>query len=225
MKNKLKKDLTLYFEAPKPEKKREFIRKVKPARISMATMLWIQCCYISVWAWLCSAAFFGLMFLLSLYPEGKDLGLILAMTPFWGMVAMTESLRSWHCGMQELEMAARFSLKSVIFARLLILGLGNVILLFALAGANAVYLLTPYLLASAGGIVIVRRMHGKEANYMCFGFAALVALAAYILSWQCSGIFHMRYLSIWGLACVLFAGIFLWEAWKMIQGTEDMIWN
>ena len=73
--------------------------------------------------------------------------------------------------MEELELATRFSLKSVLLARLCLVGSLHAVLLLCLTllcrgtgaasfGRTVVYLLVPYLLTAYGGLWLSRRLRG-----------------------------------------------------------------
>ena len=126
-----------------------------------------------------------------------------ALAPLLAMTVIAESGRSQSCQMAELEMATRFSLRSVALARLGILGLENLgmIILFVFMGRGGdgagqggsmvqagLGILLPYLLTSFLGLRIVRSFRGREAVYYCFGMASCISILVFMTH------DHIRYL-------------------------------
>ena len=123
--------LLLFFEPdemPDPAKKEEFLKNVmagqlsRTARITLDRMLLIQVKYIRKTAWLAA-----LMILLAaaLITKGNPDSVlrISALTPLLAFVTEIETRRSYAYGMAELEMTTAFSLRSIRYARFMILGL------------------------------------------------------------------------------------------------------
>ncbi len=229
MERKRRKELAAYFEAPGPERKQLFIRQFKLPKMNLWHITAMQARYVSKGVWIFSALFFGGAILIAQTVEQKYVNMALGFVPFLVMFSVTESTRSYRCGMEELEMSARFSLKSIIMARMAALGLGN---LAALTGAalvlgsraqiNPVHLLTPYFLTAGGGLYIVRNVRGKESSLLCFGLAAFVCVTIVCLSWRFNDIYLPQ--SVWIWACVCAAGIMLTvgESLRTIRMTEEL---
>jgi len=232
MERKTKEELKAYFEAPRPEKKQAFIRQFKLPEMNLWHVTAMQTRYISKWVWIFSALFFGAAFLTAQTAEQRYVDEILCFVPFLVMSSVTESTRSYRYGMEELELSARFSLKSIIMARMVVLGLGNLAVLTGVmlvlnsrVQINPVHLMTPYFLTAGGGLYIVRNVRGKESNLLCFGLAAFVCAVVLYLPCQFQGIYLPQNVWIW--ACVCGAGIMLtiWESLNTIRRTEELTWN
>lgn len=186
MKRKLKKELMLYFQAPVPKRKTKFIRSLEMPKLRLRDVLWSQVRYISKLVWLLSGCFFVASYWAGRFAEPRYLIAVFALIPFLVMLSVTECMRSCRYGMEELEQASRFSLKSVILTRMILLGLGNIILLILLSVVWGVflqgisgwrcllYLMSSYMLTASGGLVITRKMRGRECVPACFGFAVFV---------------------------------------------------
>ena len=112
------------FEALPPENKRAFLRKLPRRRPTLWRMVCRQLRYIRLWTWAVSAAVFAATLLIGRSGEPMALWWCSALAPFLAMALVTELARSAACGMEELEMATRFSLRTVILSRLLLLGFG-----------------------------------------------------------------------------------------------------
>ena len=124
-----KDELKLAFEAPMPLKKRQFLRTIEPSGMNMFEFLISQLGYIRKWIWGVSLLIFSVSLIGSVFLSVEMLWIISAMTPLLALIIVAESGRSEYYTMAELELATRFSLRSVILARLTILGLENAVLL------------------------------------------------------------------------------------------------
>ena len=232
MERNLKYQLKEYFEAPEPERKKEFIRKLERQPMSMGTMIRIQICYISKYVWVLSAVLFMAAVFLNRYVEEKYIGSVYAMIPLLVMLAVTESMRSYRFGMYELETSSRFSLKAVILTRMLILGIGNlaIILVVALVGrqdvfSQIIYMLVPYMITAAGGLMITRRLADKEGTFICMAFSMFVAVLTAALPWQFDIIYSQDYMGMWIIAGILCTVLIVREVNRTIRMTEDLAWN
>ncbi len=214
MERKRREELAVYFEAPKPERKQAFVRQSGLPKMNLWHVVAMQTRYVSKGVWICSVLFFGAAFLIAQTAEQRYMNMVLGFVPFLVMFSVTESTRSYRYGMEELEMSARFSLKSIVMARLVMLGLGN---LAMLTGAmlvlrsqmqvNPIYFMTPYFMTAGGGLYIVRSVRGKESNMLCFALAAFVCVATLCLPWQFKDVYLPQNAWIWTCACV--AGVML----------------
>lgn len=237
---RLKPDMKAYlmeaFAAPKPTEKEKFIKGLGQPRISTFSFLLSQISYIRKRVWILSflllaAAVIGADF------AGRDgLWAVSAMMPFIALCAMTESARSMTYGMAELEMASRFSLKSITLARLGSIGMLHFIIFCVLvpfAGRGApfsflrtgVYLLVPYLLTAVLGLAAVRRVHGRESTYFCMGIAVFVGSLVFIIKGGLPAVYEERFFIWW---CILGGWLFV-RAWKeysrAVNHKEELIWN
>ena len=186
--------LLLFFEPdekPNPAKKEAFLKNVMTGQITRATkitldrMLLIQVKYIRKMAWLAA-----LMILLAaaLITKGSPNGVlqIAALTPLLAFVTEIETRRSYAYGMAELEMTTPFSLRSIRYARFLILGLLDLSVLTGIALFIRNYitisamltlscLLLPFLLTMAGALLLERTAFGRSHPYGSGVLALLIA--------------------------------------------------
>ncbi len=219
----LKEELQCAFAAPKPQRREAFLQLLSERSLGteqsletdrllktgLPSFVLSQVMYISKGIWWLSAAVFAAACLLAASPgmagdrnQNQVIWGISALAPLLAMTVIAESGRSQSCQMAELEMATRFSLRSVALARLGILGLENLgmLILFVFMGRGGdgagqggsmvqagLGILLPYLLTSFLGLRIVRSFRGREAVYYCFGMAACIS----ILVFMTPG--HMRY--------------------------------
>ena len=187
--------LLLFFEPdekPDPAKKEEFLKTVmagqlsRTAKITLDRMLLIQVKYIRKTAWLAA-----LMILLAaaLITKGNPDSVlqIAALTPLLAFVTEIETRRSYAYGMAELEMTTVFSLRSIRYARFIILGLFD---LAVLAGVSLLIrkyvamsvlltlacLLLPFLLTMTGALLLERTTYGRSHPLGSGVLALLIAV-------------------------------------------------
>lgn len=186
--------LLLFFEPdekPDPAKKEEFLKNVmagqlsRTARITLDRMLLIQVKYIRKTAWLAA-----LMILLAaaLITKGNPDSIlqISALTPLLAFVTEIETRRSYAYGMAELEMTTAFSLRSIRYARFMILGLFDLAVLSGISLLIRKYiaisamltlscLLLPFLLTMTGALLLERTAFGRSHPYGSGVLALLIA--------------------------------------------------
>ena len=187
--------LLLFFEPdekPDPAKKEAFLKTAMAGQVIRATkmtldrMLLIQVKYIRKTAW-----FAALLLLLgtALVTHGKQDSVlqIAALTPLLAFVTEIETRRSYAYGMAELEMTTPFSLRSIRYARFLILGLFD---LAVLAGISLLirkyvamsvlltlaHLLLPFLLTMIGALLLERTVFGRTHPYGSGVLALLITV-------------------------------------------------
>ena len=232
MERRIKEELTKYYEAPKPQRKQAFVRQYGVPKINNCYLTFMQVKYVSKWTWFCSAIFSVLAYLLAITTDEKFVGAVLAVLPFWVMISVTDSMRSYRYGMEELELSARFSLKSIVLARLLVLGVGNLPVLAVLigcfhnfAGLPMLCIITPYFVTAGGGLYIVRTVKGNESTLYCFGLAMAVSVIGWILQWRYYELFSKSYTELWTVVCIIAVFITVRESYRTIRMTEDLVWN
>ena len=176
--------LLLFFEPeekPDPVKKEEFLKSVmaeqlsRTAKISLDQMLLIQAKYIRKTAWL--AALMILLAAALITKGNSDRVLqIAALTPLLAFVTEIETRRSYAYGMAELEMTTPFSLRSIRYARFMILGLFDNAVLAGISLFIRKYvamsvlltlacLLLPFLLTMTGALLLERTAFGRSHPY------------------------------------------------------------
>ena len=224
MKQETKTYLQEAFAAPEPERKKDFLKSAVPVQISMFDFVKTQISYIRKRVWVVSVLIFALA-LMCVDCVGKEsIWVISSLIPFIALCAVTESARSATYGMTELEMSARFSLKSVTLARMVSIGMLHLVILCVLIPVTGgtsylpifrtgIYLIVPYLLTSVLGLMVVRRLHDREIVYACMGCAVLVSLlCAYtrnFLSW----VYGEKYF-IWWCALVMYLLVKVYREYK-----------
>ena len=234
MRQELKAQLRNIYEAPPPQYKKEFLQKWNRPRMHIGEFLFSQVCYIRKWIWGISAVGFMVSVFGIVVSYRNLVWMISAFTPLLAVTVISECGRSENYEMAELEMVTRFSLRSVLFARLWILGGGNALLLSLMLAAGiwngegepfqtGVCILIPYLLTALIGLCIVRRFRGREAMYFCMGIA--VAIGSFVfLSRDMLTRIYRRYDPVWwGCIMLLLSCGVIRQYRNIIAETEEMI--
>jgi hypothetical protein len=236
MKNELKDALNMAFYAPEPKNKQVFLKNLRPREVGMIEMLFQQVRYIRVSVWILTAAIIALTILGAWMKRGETGELISVIMPFLAAVSVLENNRSRKYGMSELEMVTRFSLRSVIFARMLILGLvflfmiaiTSPILVMAFGGemlVTAMHMLIPYLVTMTISLQIERSIWGRRLEYGTLAIAMLItALMVWIRDYDMALVNgYMEMVKNWGVLIVLvLAVITVFEQWRTIECVEEL---
>lgn len=241
MNQEMKKRLQEVFEAPAPQEKEEFLRQIKRSgmlcdEIGYGTFLWMQASYIRKWVWLLSFCVFAVALVGGCLLERDILWLLSALMPFLAISMITENVRSEKYGMTELEMATRFSLRSVLLARMGVVGVCHLVLLGLLMlldyrdGAasvfqTGVYLLVPYLLTDVGSLWLVRKIRNREALYASLGFACLVSGLPIVSQYTKEFLYRAQNFGWWVLVLIVLCIVMVSEWRKRIENMEEMEWS
>lgn len=233
MEKEIKKMLAEAMEAPAPERKQEFLLRignfeVSPT-VSYGRFVAAQFFYIGKWGWCVSFGILLMTLFVCGFTDKNLLWVFSAMVPFLAVVFMAEGLRSEIHGMAELEMATRFSLKSLLMARMGILGAVHLLLLClnAFIGYRqesmpllhtGVYLLVPYLLTNTAGLYLARKIRGRESIYAILAVAAAVAVLPFAVR-----LLYKEEMFIWWLVALGILGVLSVKEWK--RNMEEYSWN
>ena len=238
MDNKLKRNIQKAFEAPRPnrQEKARFLRALPGPRISMSRFILVQASYMRKMTLVFSVLLLLPAVIGANYISENTLWIVSAFVPILGLLAVAESTRSTMYGMSEFEMSTRFSLKSVVMARMSVLGVLDFIVLvcaiplcytgsgFSLL-QTGLYLLVPYMLTVNISLWIIRRFQGQETVYVCMSVAALIGGANVGLHFITDLIYQNAYIVWWFiLSVLLFAGM-AHEIYLAIKQTEEYTWN
>lgn len=175
-----------------PEKMRETVRLAKKAyrerqaaeRIGFWEFLSMQLRFIGKWVWLAQAA----LLLLVLLAVGRRSSSVFELRPIFllfsfvapliAFVGFPEILKSYSYGMAEIEACARFSMRKLMGARMLILGLADlccltVILAVSTAGSGVpllrmiLYLFVPFNVTCCGCLTVLDHVRSRQGGYFC----------------------------------------------------------
>ena len=238
MNNKFKRSIQKAFDSPKPnqQEKARFLRTLPQPRISMFRFILVQATYMRKITLVFSVLLLPPAVIGANYISENTLWFVSAFVPILGLLAVAESIRSTMYGMSEFEMSTRFSLKSVVLARMSVLGVLDLIILACIiplcyTGSEfsllqtGIYLLAPYMLTVNISLWIVRHFQSQETIYVCMSIAALVGGADVGLHFITDLIYQNTYIVWWfALSVLLFAGL-VHEIYLTIKQTEEYTWN
>ena len=220
------------FSVPAPKKKRTFLRALPKQEVGLGTLILSQAAYIRKWSWAVSFLLFALVALAAQMMELDVIWILSAVMPLAALLIILEFAKSSAHGMSELEMSSRFSLRTLLLARMVMLGvvqLLGLLLTVPMAGmtlvSNGVYLLVPYLLTALLGLVAVRRIQGKEGLFVCGSISAFVCILA-PMSKPFVPILYVRENRIlWVLAVILLLIGLVKEYRTTSNHWEEFVWN
>lgn len=240
------------FLTPIPQRKKEFLEylqkenvyresiinhKVQSANITKASIGILSCiltqiAYIRKWVYLASLLILALAVIAADYAGTNSVWVVAAIMPFIALCMVTESARSETYGMAELEMASRFSIRSIMLARFATIGLVHMIslcILIPVVGHSAlisllqagIYLLVPYLTASVLEYAAIRRLRGKEGLSACMAVSVMVSVLNTMLKGLLTYLFGARQFVIWLILAVYLTGKAIREYRIMIYQTQE----
>ena len=190
---KIREDLASFSVPPyDPEKMRETVRLAKKAyrerqatvRIVFWQFLSLQFHFISKWVWLVQAAL--LCLILPVVIRGPFDGgrlestalLFSCAAPLIAFLGFPEILKSYSHGMAEIEACTRFSMRRLMGARMLILGLADLCCLTVILAASAagggmpllqmiLYLFVPFNVTCCGCLTVLDHVKNRQGGYIC----------------------------------------------------------
>lgn len=220
----LEQELQILFQAPAPERRDAFLAGSPPLPISHSAFVMSQAAYIRKRVWVLSVAIFAALVGITAGWQRDALCVAAGAMPFFALIAAQEQTRSAVYNMTELEFATRFSVKSIVLARMGLLGSFHLALLLLLLPLLAlyeqmkfwhtgVYLLVPYLMTTFLSMVWSRKVRGRETMYLCLGNAVLVGclqMVGYgIFEW-----YRERLFGCWIAALALLLAANGWEYYQ-----------
>ncbi|USF26998.1 hypothetical protein N510_001932 [Firmicutes bacterium ASF500] len=184
---KIKRALADMFDAPPPVNKTSFLKQHRRRELGRWELVRLQAKYIRWWVWVLSLVLSAFIFATNVWAVEPAPWYVAALTPFLALLVITENGRAQLHQMEELELACRISRQSVILARMVVLGLfhmalfGLLTLPLTIGGAvgiaqAGIYLLTPYLLTTALGMDLTRRIRGWEGLLACGATTAAISI-------------------------------------------------
>lgn len=233
MNKKMKQALNNAFRAPAPTRKAAFLKKYRRRELGHLDFLLTQAGYIRWWIWAASVLMFGSVLWLSSGQESGKIWAAAALTPLLALLTVAENGKSRFYDMEELELSCRIPLRTVILARMMILGLFHFLLLGLLVPATAawaavdfsqagLYLLTPYLLTTALGMELTRRCRGQEGLLACGGAAVLVSALGLLAGTGPLKLYLPEYLPWWYGALAIAAPATVIEFALKIKRAEEL---
>lgn len=232
----LKRALKSVYQPPESIGKKAFLDHIEDFQLTLIGFMRSQLSYIRPWGWLLSIGIFLAALALVWQADRQSVWMVSALLPFVALSTITEMNRSVRYGMDELELASRFTLKAVTLARLSILGLGNLLLIVLLAPVLSVWgqltavetgfcILCPYSLTAFCDLYILRRWHGRENMYACVGAAALVSVLCVLIDMLPGLAMALFQLPVCISLTVFLMAIMLREGTRYLSHMEELTWN
>ena len=235
---KMKKNILKALQAPMPDEqiKADFIRALPKPQISTGQFLFRQAAFLRK-----RTLFLSLLLLIPAfagfhYLNPNTIWMISSFIPFLALLAVTESTRSAMYGMSEFEMSTRFSIKSVILARLSMWGIIDFIIfccIIPLCYLNGqislfqtgIYLFVPYLLTANISLWITRRIRSREYIIYCMAASILISGANIGLRFKVGFLYQISFIHWWMLLAIFLIGEMVYEVCHTIKETEEYTWN
>lgn len=230
--NDVKRLLKNAYPVEPSERKTVFLRMYQPRQMNYRELLGLQFQYMGpqlvILYGYALATFLGI----AVHADAALARLFAALMPVLALTALTGLGKSEKCGMAELEMASRFSLRMLKILRLSLVGLAGVVamttvscVLKIVTGVNLLCSLAlaciPYLSTTFFSMLLIRKWHSRKNIYGCMAIALAVCLftfcGAEIMVGLSRGILWTVLLS-----CVFLAGS---EIRKYLKESETLQWN
>ena len=227
-------------QTPEPEEKEAFFQGLKergltsrrPEAINHGDFLLRQFFYVGKWIWLLSAV---ILLCITGICYGNTGNYPFAITPLLAVGILVETGRSFRWKMAELEYVAIFSLRSVMLARMFLVGIvetaGLIVVIcvvrpwFSYSLIRVfLYMMVPYLAASLSGSVYERKTRSDNSwgsIIICFLSSGFFAAAPYFLSI----LYEERFTVIWTVAFILLFFSLAVSMRRWICELEEAVWN
>ena len=118
----LERELRIVLQAPNPSRRDAFLAEAPRFYMGHGSFVLAQAAYIRKWVWVISVILLGALADIAARWPREALWVAAGMMPFLALTAMQEHLRSSMYNMTELELSTRFSVKSILLARMGLLG-------------------------------------------------------------------------------------------------------
>lgn len=227
-------------QTPEPEEKKAFFQGLEdrgltsrqPVVINHGDFLLRQFLYVGKWIWLLSAV---LLLCIMGICYGNTGNYPFALTPLLAVGILVETGRSFRWKMAELEYTARFSLTSIMLARMFLVGIVETVGLLVVIWVVRpwfsyslirvfLYMTVPYLAASLSGSVYERKNRSDNSwgsIIICFLSSGLFAAAPCCLS----NLYEERFTVIWTVAFILLVFSLVVSMRRWICELEEAVWN
>lgn len=238
--DKIIKHLKEICSTSEPEEKKAFFQGLedrgltsrRPVVINHGDFLLRQFLYVGKWIWLLSAV---LLLCITGICYGNTGNYPFALTPLLAAGILVETGRSFRWKMAELEYTARFSLRSVMLARMFLVGIvetaGLLVVIWVVRPWFSyslirvfLYMMVPYLAASLLGSVYERKNRSDNSwgsMIICFLSSGLFAAAPYCLS----SLYEERFTVIWTVVFILLVFSLVVSMRRWICELEEAVWN
>ena len=219
---------------------RELQQKCQRPRISFREFLTLQIKYMGLPIWIvqgllllgiCALLPSLLQYYLAHLTSRGIAALLCCFSTILAMHSISFAYRSSRYGMWEIETVSHFSLTRLLAAKILLSGMGNIILLgavFTVISQNTsynrartlFYLLIPFLLAKYGSLLLQRHISMERLQvcfvWMCFGLPGVI----FLLSRYVPICFEQSLSPGWGGMCLILILACVYQLWQMILMEE-----
>ena len=231
MDKNVKEQLNLAFYVPNPTCKESFLKKLRPREITTTELLIQQVPYIRKTIWIFAFVIITVAVTGAFLMNTDTERIIESLAPLAAAAAALEMHRSHQYQMTEFEMATRFSIRNVFYARMLIVGSVYAATFCIIAPIVSVrfgigivllvsHILIPYLITTSLCMHLERTTIGRNNTYLSAAVAALLVICIFWVSdYELSGL--TDFITDWGLVMVvLLVLLAIYENYKTINMTE-----
>lgn len=235
-KKELAEKLKAAYEAPEPQREEAFCERFGGGYLSTGRFFVTQIPYIKKWVWVVSTGIFGCGVLASLYLNANAVWVVASFAPILALTLLAENAKSSAYGMEELESATRFSLKTLLLARMGALAVVHGIVIAALvplcaygsalpALVGGVYILVPYFLTVLIGVALLRKAHKRGEMNICIGVSVLVSVATAAARGMFAFLYEQKNVKWWAVALAILAAAVIREGTLFFRQKEKTTWN
>ena len=232
--NNRKELLRQAFAFPEPEERDAFLATLRPRNISMTEFVFTQAGYIRKSVWVIMLMILGVVALCAIRGGEQTESLVAAILPFAAAIAVLETQRSYIYEMTEIEASTRFSLRSVVFAKMLIMGLvalGLIVIITPMIAVTremsivmaGVRILPPYLLTMIVCLHLERMNAGRSNMYLSVAIAATVSVSTFLsgdhVAFLLTGVSSVMFVAV----TLLLLGVTLLECRKTLNYVEAVV--
>ena len=218
----------------------ELQQKCQRSRISFREFLTLQIKYMGLPIWIVQGLLLSgicallpslLQYYLAHLTSRGIAALLCCFSTILAMHSISFVYRSSRYGMWEIEAASHFSFARLLAAKILLSGIGNIILLgavFIVISQNTscnrartlFYLLIPFLLARSGSLFLHRHIAIEKLQVcivcVCFGLPGVI----FLLSRYIPICFEQSFSPGWGGICLILIFACIYQLWQMILMEE-----
>lgn len=236
MKDNIINELKNAYNVKPSNKKNEFLRSIKKNDMSTFEFVLLQSKYLHSFLFVRCFLFSLVLIFICLYSNNDDVLLFCsALIPFIVLVIMYEIDTSRLFEMEEIEQATKFSLRMIIFARMLIAGIVSLLSLWILTFVtyktkqiSMMEIITsfflPYFLSVYGCLIILRKNRDSGIKHS-FILITLISLI-FILFRALPTISYMMFETHTGvILLILFIALCVVESKNYIENSREVIWN
>lgn len=240
MNRKLQKELQNSFQAPGPERRDEFLMKLRQPREPLYRFVLTQIGYMHKLGWALALLILSGILGLGEYWNGiseyTQFWMVSAFLPFFALAAVLELGRSVQYGMAELESCTRYHLPEIFLVRMGSMGALNLAVLIAAffflqsrvsygMVRTGVYLFLPYVLTCALTLVIQNSCKKRDTGIYCGAAGTFVSLCAAFLPEAAGGLYSGKYFMGWVVILLFACYLLVKQLWRMRKNLEEGLWN